>query len=169
MKVLKSILHIIDNTSNYSGLIISYFITPIFVLVVGEVIARYVFNAPTTWSNTLTQFIFGGYFVIGGAYCLLFDGHVKVDILYSLFSPRKRAVIDTVNSILFFAFTLIILYHSVKRSWTATINKETTGLAWDVIIWPYMWTLPIATFLLLLAGFAKLIRNVYIVMRGKPL
>jgi TRAP-type mannitol/chloroaromatic compound transport system permease small subunit len=159
-------LNTIDSISKYTE-VVCFFIITIFVLVTAEVVARYVFNSPTAWSQIATQFIFGGYFVIGGAYCLLVDGHIKVDIVYAKLSLRKRAIIDTITSVFFFGFVIVLLLQGAERSWVATTRNETTGLAWDVIKWPYMWTLPIASFLLALQGIAKLIRDLMIIFGGE--
>ena len=166
MRVLMPLLSKIDNLSKKTGIFISYFIIAITVLVVFEVIARYIFNSPTSWSSILVQFIFGGYFVIGGAYCLLLEGHVKVDFVYSKFSGRGKAIMDIISSILFFVFTFTILYFSIIESWESTVSNETTGMAWDVLIWPYKWILPVATLLLILQGLAKLVRDIYIALKG---
>jgi hypothetical protein len=56
------------------------------VLVPYEVIMRYFFNNPTSWSMELTQYLFCTMVALGGGWVLLTKGHVNVTI-YPAFSP----------------------------------------------------------------------------------
>jgi TRAP-type mannitol/chloroaromatic compound transport system permease small subunit len=57
-------------------------------IVVYEVIARYVFIAPSVWASGYTQRVFAGYFILIGAYTLIKGCHVWVDILLNTRSPE---------------------------------------------------------------------------------
>ena len=52
-----------------------------------EVIARYVFNAPTVWGMELAVLLFGPYFLLGGPYLLHLKGHVALDVARQRLSP----------------------------------------------------------------------------------
>jgi TRAP-type mannitol/chloroaromatic compound transport system permease small subunit len=55
-----------------------------------EVIARYVFNAPTIWSFDLTYMLYGAMFMLGAAYALHKGAHIRTDFLLGQFSPRTK-------------------------------------------------------------------------------
>ena len=169
MRILRPLLLRIDSISKYSGIYVALVILAVFLLIFVEVISRYALDAPSVWRNTLAQFLFGAYFVLGGAYTHLFGGHVKVDILYDLFPARKRAIVDVATSVVFFIFTIVLLWYSIDKCWTATMRNELLEEAWRVPEWPFMWTLPVATFLLLLQGLAKFIRDLHHSITGRLL
>lgn len=56
-----------------------------------EVVARYVFDAPTSWATDLTFMANGTMFILGSAYALLAGAHVRTDIFYDKYSDRTRS------------------------------------------------------------------------------
>ena len=53
------------------------------------------FNRPPLWSVEMSQFLLVAYFILGGAWTLQLDSHVRMDLLYARWTPRKRAFADT--------------------------------------------------------------------------
>jgi TRAP-type mannitol/chloroaromatic compound transport system permease small subunit len=77
----------------------------IMVMIVGisyEVFVRYVLNAPTSWAFDLSYIMYGTLFMMGGAYTLSRDGHVRGDFIYRLWKPRTQALVELVLYLLFF-------------------------------------------------------------------
>jgi len=105
---------------------------------------------------------------MGGAYTLMNNGHVRMDLIYNrLPSDRARAILDTITSSLFFLFCGVLLYKAVPYCWQATLsNRHVEGMVWRVVIWPTYWTLPLATSLLLLEGIIRFARDLRSAIRG---
>ena len=166
MVVLKKLVHVIDNISEHSG-VLGWLIIPMLVMMLYEVGARYAFSSPTIWANELTQLIFGVYFLIGGAYTLFYNGHVRMDVLLRRLSLRKQAICDLVTSVVFFFLLMFLLeWAGVRISWVATIGHRTTGSIWNAPIWPVKWGFSVAILLLMLQGVAKFIRSLHFVITG---
>jgi len=146
----------------------AYSVLLIFVLLMIEVIRRYLLNSPTVWANELTQMIFGAYAVLGGGYILAAGGHVNVDIVFSRLSRKSQAKIDIVTFFLFFLFCMMMLYYGGSLAWEALTMLESSASAWDPPVWPIKLTIPLGALLLFLQGVAKLIRDIMIV-RGEDL
>jgi len=108
MIILKRVLRSIDAVSKHSG-IFAWLIIPMCAIMTYEVVVRYGFNAPTIWANDLSKLIFGVYFVIGGGYTLVYDGHVRVDVLFRRLSLRKQAILNLVTSSVFFLPFVVVL------------------------------------------------------------
>jgi TRAP-type mannitol/chloroaromatic compound transport system permease small subunit len=148
----------IDNASERS-VIFAPLMLPMIVVTMFEVVARYVFNAPTIWANELTQHIFGVYFVIGGAYTLLHDSHAKIDVLYLRLAPWNRAILDCVTYLVFFfPFIVLLLWQITGQAWLSTVRLQGTGTFWNSPVWPTRWGLVLATLWLLVQGLANYIR-----------
>lgn len=139
---------------------VAYLALAMFVTLLFEIVARYVFAAPTIWATELTQMLFGAYVMLSGGYLLVHRGHINVDIFYSRFSPRRKAAVDIVTSILFFSFMLVLLKEGWEMADDALARMETSHSAWNPPVWPLKLTVPIGALLLFLQGLAKLIEDV---------
>jgi TRAP-type mannitol/chloroaromatic compound transport system permease small subunit len=67
-----------------------------------EVVARYLFNAPTPWSFDVSFILYGAMFMMAGAYTLSRGGHVRGDFIYRSWPPRWQARVDLVLYFIFF-------------------------------------------------------------------
>lgn len=169
MRALRKALSIIDTINKGWGVFVGFFVIPIAVVMFYEVVARYVFDAPTVWANQLAQLIFGGFIVMGGAYALLHQAHTRMDLVYNrLPSDRVRSIVDLVTSGFFFLFCGLLLYYAVPHCLNLALTGATVhSLLWNVAVWPTYLCLPVAAFLLLIQGLAKFIRDLDTAIGGK--
>ena len=86
------------------------------LLLTFEVFMRYVLNAPTKFSYEVATMIGVTVGAGGLAYTHLHHGHVRVDVIWRLLSPRGKAIADVISSLLFF-FPLIIAVIYVSVEW----------------------------------------------------
>jgi TRAP-type mannitol/chloroaromatic compound transport system permease small subunit len=168
MKALERILHIIDALSKYSGLAFGYLVLVLTAVVMVGVAGRYIFHAGVDYCFELAIVVFMPLFIMGGAYTLLYSGHVRMDLIYSHLSKRKRALLDVVLSTAFFFFVGLLTYKSGDHAVTSTLRLETTK-DYMIPLWPSIWALPVAGALLLLQGAAKLVRDLFYLIAGREL
>lgn len=71
------------------------------VLICADVALRYVFNYSANWVIETEWHLFGLVFLLGSAYTLQADKHVRVDLYYNAFSNRKKAIVDILGSVFF--------------------------------------------------------------------
>jgi TRAP-type mannitol/chloroaromatic compound transport system permease small subunit len=133
-----------------------------------EVLARYVFNSPTNWAHESMFLMFGMQYVLSGAFAYREDQHVRVDVLYSRFSPRGKAIADLVTSVFFFIFIVTMLWTGTRFAWDAISVDEHSFTEWGVQYWPVKLAIPVGAALMLLQGLAKLVKDILIVVRGRP-
>ncbi len=164
MRAISAFINGVTRLNDFIGRMVAYLILPIFAFLILEVFLRYMFGAPTVWTNELTQMLFGAYAVLSGGYILAHHGHVNVDLFHSKFGPRTRAVIDIVGSIIFFFFVLAILYYGIDMAYESTRTWETSYSAWNPPIWPIKLAIPIGAALLLLQGIVKLLQDLAIAL-----
>ena len=67
------------------------------LLSVYEVVRRYVFNAPSTWSYEIVLALCGAAWALSGGYVTLHKRHIAISILYDLAPPRVRRVLDILS------------------------------------------------------------------------
>src|SRR5262245_50486839 len=104
------IVRAIDSFSDFTGTLVAWLNVPLVAVVAYEVIARYVFNAPTIWSFDLTYMFYGTVFMLGAAYALHKGAHIRTDFFFEQWSVRTRGLIDSVAYLVFFFPSLIVFF-----------------------------------------------------------
>lgn len=102
----------IDRLSLFCGEFVAYWAVIAVFVYYYEVLARYVFGSPTNWAHEAMYLMFGMQYLIAGAYAMLTESHVRVDIFYAPLSKPKKAWVDLVTSIFFFIFAGTLLVTS---------------------------------------------------------
>ena len=102
----------IDRLSLFCGEYVSYWAVIAVFVYYFEVISRYVFQSPTNWAHEAMYLMFGMQYLIAGAYAMLTESHVRVDIFYAPLPKKKKAWVDLVTSIFFFIFAGTLLVTS---------------------------------------------------------
>jgi TRAP-type mannitol/chloroaromatic compound transport system permease small subunit len=157
----------IDRISIKQGEISSLLALPLLLVVVYEVIMRYVFNAPTSWGFEATTFLYGVHFMLGLAYCDVYGGHVRVDIFTTRMPQKPQSIIGVLTSLVFFMPVMVLMtVASWKYAWTSIVARELNSTSWAPPIYPIKTLMAIAFSLLLIQGFSNLIHNIR-VLQGK--
>lgn len=125
-----------------------------------EVFMRYVLNSPTVWAFDMMVQMYGALFLMAGPYALAQDTHVRGDVLYRLFPVRWQARLDFLLYLIFFFPGILALFwygwEIASDSWR---YKE---VSWNsparIQIYFFKTLIPLAGILLLLQGFAELVR-----------
>jgi TRAP-type mannitol/chloroaromatic compound transport system permease small subunit len=102
----------IDRLSLFCGEFVAYWAVIAVFVYYYEVLARYVFGSPTNWAHEAMYLMFGMQYLIAGAYAMLTESHVRVDIFYAPLSKPKKAWVDLLTSIFFFIFAGTLLVTS---------------------------------------------------------
>jgi len=128
-----------------------------------EVIARYVFNSPTNWVHESMFLMYGMQYMLCGADAYREDQHVRVDVIYTKFSPRGKAIADVITSVFFFIFILTMTWTGARFAMDAINNGEVSFTEWGIQYWPVKLMLPIGAALMALQGLSKLIKDIVFV------
>lgn len=157
----------IDTVNDRVGHAFSFLLLPLMVITTIEVVARYVFKRPTIWAWDVNMILFGAIVAIGGAYNLRYGGHVKVDVITSHLSRRTVAILDVATAALFFFLMVILVWQTGLNGLSSFEKRELMTSLWGPPIYPLKMLIPLAVFLLLLQGLAKLIRDLQIIVGAK--
>ncbi|WP_435105160.1 TRAP transporter small permease subunit [Arhodomonas sp. AD133] len=156
----------IDQLSGFTGHFVAYWSLIAVFVYYYEVIARYVFNSPTNWAHEAMFLMFGMQYVLGGAFTLREDGHVRVDVLYQYLPRRGQAVLDIITSVFFFIFVGAMLWTGWHFARNSMMSWEVSFTEWAIQYWVVKLAIPLGALLVLLQGFAKLVRDIATVARG---
>ncbi len=151
---------LIDRLSLFTGEFVAWWAVIAVFAYYYEVVVRYVFNSPTNWVHESMFLMFGMQYLIGGAYAMLTDSHVRVDIFYAKFSDRGKAIADLLTSVFFFIFAGTLLATGWIFARDSIAQGEVSFTEWAIQYWPVKVTIVIGGALLILQGIAKLARDI---------
>lgn len=149
----------IDDFSERFGDYLSYLNILVVVIVCWEIVARYVFNAPTIWASEGMVMVSGFMYVLAGGYAQRDKRHVRIDMLYTKLSPRGKGVSDALSYVFFCIFMYALIIHGGFFAYESIKIRETTGTPWDPIIYPIKLAVPVGAFFLWLQMTADVVRN----------
>jgi TRAP-type mannitol/chloroaromatic compound transport system permease small subunit len=156
-------VRVIDKFTDTTGVWVAWLNVPLVLAVSYEVIARYLFNAPTIWSFDVTYMLYGTIFMLGAAYALHKGAHIRTDFFYENWSPRTKGMVDSISYLVFFFPSLILfLAASGNEAWYAfQIHETSEQTPWRPILWPYKTVVPVTCVLLMIQGVSETIKSVY--------
>ena len=165
-KVLKGI----DSLSVWAGKIFSMLVLPIIVLEAVESLLRYIFQRPTDWSWELAAMLFGAFFMMGGAWVLKDNNHVRTDVFYNNLSRKGKAYFDLFFfAAIFFVFAGVMVWKMGGNAIYSVGIRETTFSMWAPPLYPLKVVFAISYILILLQGLAKWVRDLVYVTKGVEL
>ena len=161
MKFIRGYIRLADSISEKTGHFFSWFTVILVAVVCFDVITRYLFNASSVALQESEWHLFALVFLGGAAYTLKLDEHVRIDLFYSRYSERRKAIVNFIGSILFLIpFVLIVIISSqnfVEMSFNmGETSPDAGGLPARYILKAFI---PISFFLILLQGFAMALKS----------
>jgi len=153
----------IDRFQEWFGQAVSWLSLVMVFVVFGDVISRYAFRITSGATQELEWYLFGTLYLLAAGYTLLHDEHVRVDIMYSKLTPRRKAALDFVLFwVFFFPCCLLVLYTAwpfVRTAWSVWEGSPDPGGL------PLRWLLKsmiiVGFLLLLIQGISQTIKSFY--------
>jgi TRAP-type mannitol/chloroaromatic compound transport system permease small subunit len=121
---MKNISEKFEYFINKIGGLTSYLILAILAFVTYEVVARYVFNAPTNWVWLISKQVFGVYVVVAGSYALIHKHHIRIEMFYDRFTPGFKTLIRWFTLFNAMCFLGVLLWKSGAMGLDAWEFKE---------------------------------------------
>lgn len=153
----------IDRFNEIVGKAVSWLILVAVLVSAGNAVIRKVFNMSSNAWLELQWYLFGAAFLLAAAYTLKQNEHIRIDIVYGLFSRRKQHWIDLLGHI-FFLMPFVILMIVYFVPWVALSYRtgEMSSSSGGLILWPAKSLLLIGFILLGLQGLSEIIKKIAI-------
>jgi TRAP-type mannitol/chloroaromatic compound transport system permease small subunit len=134
-----------------------------------EIVMRQFFQRPTLWVSESTAMLCGTCYLLGGALNIKNDAHVRVDVIYSRFPKRGRAILNCFNFGFFALYILVML----KLIWPYMLQSieldEHSYTAWNPAVWPMKVILFAGFVLVMLQAVAQFIQDIVMAIKGREL
>ena len=122
-KIISSYVKFIDGITSITGKITMYLVFVLMGILVLSFVTRNIINIPLMWIIEMAQFTMTAYYIMGGAYSMMDDQHVRMDLVYGNFSEINKARMDLFTSV-FLIFYLVTLLIGSYSSLVYTINTN---------------------------------------------
>jgi TRAP-type mannitol/chloroaromatic compound transport system permease small subunit len=151
----------IDAFNKVFGQLAEWLVLVAALISAGNAAARYLFNASSNAWLEIQWYMFSGMFLLGAAYTLKHNEHVRVDLIYSSVSDRARLWIDIFGLVFFLLPAMTILaYMGWPFFYDAFERGEISGNAGGLLRWPVKLIMPVGFTLVALQGVSELIKRV---------
>ena len=160
----------IDSLTSCIGRSVAWLALVIVLLQFSLVVARYLVGLGSIWLTESVVYGHAALFLLASAWTLRGGGHVRVDVFYADASPRARALIDLIGTLLLLLpFAVALLWLSMPfaaRSWAIfERSQETSGLP---LVFVLKTLIPVFAGLMALQGVAQAIRSVAVLRNETP-
>jgi TRAP-type mannitol/chloroaromatic compound transport system permease small subunit len=166
---LRRIVGVLDLPGLWAGKLVAWLIVPMIGALIIEVVMRYGFGRPTVWAYDITYMLYGALFMLGAAYTLGRNSHVRADFLFNVMSPRWQGMLDATFTLLLFfpamLFFTLATYDYALVSWSRQERIPTSP--WMPIIYPLKTVMPVTGALLIVQGVSELLKSTYCIVTNR--
>jgi TRAP-type mannitol/chloroaromatic compound transport system permease small subunit len=126
--------------------------------------SRAVLDAPINWAVEMAQFSLAAYYLLGGGYSLQQDAHVRMDLIYARWSPRRMAFADSLTAFFLVSYLSVLLLGGISSTEYAITFSQKNYSAWGPPLAPIKIIMCIGIVLMLLQAIALFFRDLARVM-----
>lgn len=165
---LSTVVRLIDAISEWSGRAISWLTLAMVLVTFTIVVMRYLFNVGNVALQESVIYMHSFVFLLGAAYTLKHDGHVRVDIFYRPMSEKGKAIINLFGTLCLLipvaAFIFYISWEYVATSWELSEgSQEAGGIPLRYVLKTSLLLMPA---MIILQGIGEVLRSI-LVLTGK--
>lgn len=166
MAGLLALSRTIDRANEIVGKSVSWLILLAVLVSAGNAIIRKAFNMSSNAWLELQWYLFGAAFLLAAAYTLRQNEHIRIDVVYGMFSRRVQHWIDLLGHIFFLMpFVVLMICYFVPYVSLSYRSREMSSSAGGLILWPAKSLLLLGFLLLGIQGVSEIIKKIAI-MRG---
>jgi TRAP-type mannitol/chloroaromatic compound transport system permease small subunit len=161
LKTLLAISRVIDRVNAGLGQVANWAVLASCLISAGNAGSRYLFSESSNAWLEIQWYLFSAIFLLGAAHTLRLNGHVRVDLVYMLLSPRARLWVDVFGLVVFLLPSCVILAY---MGWHFFLDSyrihEMSNNAGGLLRWPVKLLMPLGFGFLTLQGLSELIKRI---------
>jgi TRAP-type mannitol/chloroaromatic compound transport system permease small subunit len=151
----------IERVVTVVGIGAALLLVPLVVATCWEVFSRYVMGAPTDWAYEVGYILTGSHFLLGLAYTLKQDLHIRIDVFTSFMSARTRALIDAAAYMVMLPLLVWLAWMLGEYLVAGYVRGERSGQsALNPPVWPFRLVFTVSFVLFALQVFVELLKSV---------
>ena len=158
MERLRRVAAVIDALSERTGRALSWLMPAMVVVIAFEVVARYLFAAPTIWAYDTALILYAWLGLVGGAFAMKRGAHIRVDLFTANLSPRRQALLDLIGAPFIIFFLVLVVWQVGMASLDALASGSRRPTEWAPPLILFLATAPLGGALLLLQLASQIVK-----------
>lgn len=159
-KFIVSYVKYVDYASTKFGRLAMYSIFLMIGTLLLGAITRNIINIPLSWTVELAQFTMTAYYIVGGAYSMQLNAHVRMDLVYDHFSDRTKARIDSFTTLFLIFYLVCLLVGSISSTIYAIEYDQRKFSQWNPSMIPIKVIMVFGIILMLLQTISTLFKDI---------
>lgn len=159
MNFMRGYVAVIDRTNRWIGRIVMYGIFVMMGILLWSSISK-TFFLPSLWTLEVAQFAMVAYYILGGPYSIQMGSNVRMDLLYSEWSDRRRAWTDAITVFFLIVYLIVMIYGGYDSLSYSLQYGERSPTAWRPYLWPIKVIMVVGLFLMLLQAISELFKDI---------
>jgi TRAP-type mannitol/chloroaromatic compound transport system permease small subunit len=157
---MDALIRNIERLTGGIGILASLSLVPLVAATCWEVFSRYVLGEPTIWAYEIGYILTGAHFLLGMAYTLRSNDHIRIDVFSGHFTARTRAIIDLLGYTVTLPLMSWLSYALFVYMAEGYARNEHSGQsALNLPVWPFRVVFLVAFVLLALQILAEVVKS----------
>jgi TRAP-type mannitol/chloroaromatic compound transport system permease small subunit len=156
---LRGFIGVVDAVNRSVGRVAMWLLLAMMAILLWSSISK-TFLLPALWTLESAQFAMVAYFFLGGPYALQMGANVRMDLLYSRWSPRAKAGVDAFTALFLLFYLGVLLYGGIDSTSYSLQYNERSPTAWRPLMWPIKSLMCSAIVLMILQALSELAKDV---------
>lgn len=150
----------VNATNQAVGLLTMYLLFVMMGILTYAVVANVILKSPAIWVMEMAQFSMAAYYLLGGGYALKEGAHVRMDVFYERWSPRAKAVVDSVTGIALLFYLVVLVWGGIESTQYSLEYSQKNFTAWGPPLAPIKIIMTAGMALMLLQGIAIILQDI---------
>lgn len=159
-KAIRLYVRYVDAVNKAVGRFSMYLVFVMGGILLYESISRTLLNQPHIWAVEVAQFVMAAYYLLGGGYSMMIDGHVRMDLLYGRWSKRKQAIVDIITGPVLLFYLGVLFFGAVSATHYAIAFDQKNYTPWGPRLWPIKVIMAFGILLTLLEAISFLFKDI---------
>ena len=140
----------VDYVSTKFGRMAMYLIFLMIGTLLLGAITRNILDIPLSWTVEMAQFTITAYYILGGPYSMQTGDHVRMDLIYGLYSDKTKAKIDVFTNIFLLVYLIVLLIGAISSTQYAIEFGQRKFSQWNPSMIPIKLIMTFGIFLMIL-------------------
>ena len=158
-KAVRAYVRYVDTVNRAVGRLVMYMIFIMMGVLLLSSISRTFFNVSYIWVVEMAQFMLAAYYLLGGGYSMQLHSHVRMDLLYGRWSPRRRAIADSITSGFLIFYLIFLFVGALSSTQYALEYGQKNYSSWAPPLAPIKIIMTIGILLMILQSIAMFFRD----------
>lgn len=150
----------VDYVSTKFGRLAMYAIFMMIGTLLLGAVTRNILNIPLSWTVEMAQFTMTAYYIMGGAYSMQLNDHVRMDLVYDHCSEKTKSRIDSFTTLFLIFYLVCLLIGSISSTMYAIEYDQRKFSQWNPSMIPIKIIMVFGILLMLLQAISTLFKDI---------